>query len=116
MRKDPNYEDTTDQDLKWNIEDGWVNKPENKCKTEGSDVEMNVQGALWDMVDGGKDFPNTGKDEDLVIPFKKIWKAVCKKPKTFKEFVGELKKLLNDKEKEKLDTVIKLNRMDPANL
>ena len=44
------------------------------------------------------------------------WKAVCKKPKNFKEFIDELKKMLNAKEKKKFDAVITLNGMDPANL
>ena len=104
------YQDTIDTSMTMDIESRTLDGA--ACTVGGSDVEMNVQGALWDIVDGGT---NEAKDT-LTIPFKRVWEVVCEKPRDFGEFVKALKKKMTAEEKMKLDEVITLNGMDPANL
>jgi hypothetical protein len=94
------------------IQDLEANTVQGKDVTNhGTDVEANVQSALWDILDG----ENSGVPDDdgdgLSLPFALIWTCICEKPTTLEEFIRCLKGRLDDETDAALDAVLRLNNI-----
>ena len=112
--KDPVYFDPVfmfRQDLE-NRRQG-VPNPTDNVTANGSNVEANVQAALWDMFDGGSNGVADGDNDGFSIPFSEIWRAICAKPRTFDEFLTKLRERLTDDQKTALDAMLPMNGITP---